>query len=111
MFLASLRLGGLCAGANYEQMAALDAYGKAIGLAFQIVDDLLDAGGDEQAVGKRLHKDAGRGKLTFPRLLGVETSRRRAGELIAEAVAALACFGSAAESLEALARFVLERNR
>ena len=111
MFLASLRLGGLCAAANNEQMTALDAYGKAIGLAFQIVDDLLDAGGDEQAVGKRLQKDADRGKLTFPRLLGVEESRRRAGELIAEAVAALACFGSAAEGLEALARYVLERNR
>ncbi|MEX2185353.1 MAG: polyprenyl synthetase family protein [Pirellulales bacterium] len=112
MFLVSLRLGGLCAGASTEQLTALDAYGKAIGLAFQIVDDLLDAGGgDEQAVGKRLNKDADRGKLTFPRLLGLEDSRRRAGELIAEAVAALQRFGSAAEGLEALAQFVLERNR
>jgi geranylgeranyl diphosphate synthase, type II len=111
MFLVSLRLGGLCAGADSEQLAALDAYGKAIGLAFQIVDDLLDEGGDEAAVGKRLNKDADRGKLTFPRLLGIEESRRRAGVLVAEALAALAQFGSVAEGLEALARYVLERNR
>jgi geranylgeranyl diphosphate synthase type II len=111
MFLVSLRLGGLCAGADSEQLAALDAYGKAIGLAFQIVDDLLDENGDEAAVGKRLNKDADRGKLTFPRLLGVEESRRRAGVLVAEALAALRPFGPAAEGLEALARYVLERNR
>ncbi len=111
MFLVSLRLGGMCAAASSEQLTALDAYGKGIGLAFQIVDDLLDAGGDEKAVGKRLNKDADRGKLTFPRVLGIEASRRRAGELIAEALSALACFGSAAEGLEALARYVLERNR
>jgi geranylgeranyl diphosphate synthase type II len=111
MFLVSLRLGGLCAGADSEQLAALDAYGKAIGLAFQIVDDLLDESGDEAAVGKRLNKDADRGKLTFPRLLGVEESRRRAGVLVAEALAALRPFGPAAEGLEALARYVLERNR
>jgi geranylgeranyl diphosphate synthase type II len=111
MFLVSLRLGGLCAGGDGEQLAALDAYGKSIGLAFQIVDDLLDEAGDEAAVGKRLNKDAGRGKLTFPRLWGVEESRRRAAALVSEASAALAHFGSAADGLEALARYVLERNR
>jgi geranylgeranyl diphosphate synthase type II len=111
MFLVSLRLGGLCAGADAEQLAALDTYGKAIGLAFQIVDDLLDEGGDEAAMGKRVNKDADRGKLTFPRLWGVDESRARAGSLVAEALAALRPFGSAADGLEGLARYVLERNR
>jgi geranylgeranyl diphosphate synthase type II len=111
LFLASLRLGGLTAGATAEQLSALDAYGKALGLAFQITDDLLDAAGDEAAVGKRLNKDAQQGKLTFPGVVGLEASRRRAEDLIHQAVAALAPFGDAAEGLEALARFVLERNR
>jgi len=130
MFVASLRLGGLSALGSRdgvwqesdsfsepiaepmaEQLTALDAYGKSIGLAFQIVDDLLDESGNEAMMGKRLNKDAGRNKLTFPALLGVEESRRRAARLVDESIAALAPFGSAAEGLEALARFVLERNR
>jgi geranylgeranyl diphosphate synthase type II len=110
MFLVSLRLGGLTAGATTEQLAALDAYGVAVGLAFQIVDDLLDLHGDEAAMGKRLNKDADHGKLTFPGLLGVDESRRRAADLIARAIDEIAPFGSAADGLEALARFVLARN-
>jgi hypothetical protein len=62
-------------------------------------------------VGKRVAKDQGRGKLTFPGLLGTEASRARAAALVAEARAALAPFGSRAEGLEALAQFVLERDR
>jgi geranylgeranyl pyrophosphate synthase len=89
----------------------LEEYGRKLGLAFQIADDLLDVQGDEAAAGKRVDKDSGHGKLTFPRLLGVEESRRRAERLIDEACGELAPFGAAAERLEALARFVLERNR
>ena len=110
MFLASLRLGGLIAGANAEQLSGLEIYGKKLGLAFQIVDDLLDVGGDEGIVGKRLGKDHARGKLTFPGLLGTDESLRRAQLLIDDGCAALVPFSPHASRLEALARFVLERN-
>jgi len=111
IFLASLRLGGLVAQAESEQLAALETYGRKLGLAFQIVDDLLDIAGDESIVGKKLHKDLNRGKLTFPGLLGVEESQLRAGGLINESCAALTPFGDRAGRMEALARYVLERNR
>ena len=108
---ASLRLGGLAAGADAAALAALDRYGRALGLAFQITDDLLDVRGTEDVIGKRAGKDAGQGKLTFPLLLGVEASLRRAEQLIHQACAALEVFGPQAGGLEALARYVLERNR
>lgn len=111
MFLASLRLGGLVAGAGEPPLAALAEYGRKLGLAFQIVDDLLDVEGNETVLGKRTRKDVNRGKLTFPGLLGVEPSRRRAERLLDEACAALARFGAQAEELSALARYVLERDR
>jgi geranylgeranyl diphosphate synthase type II len=106
----SLQLGALTARASDRQRTALDEYGKRLGLAFQIVDDLLDVNGDADTLGKRVGKDSQRGKLTFPGVIGVEESARRATVLVDEAVAALAPFGSHASSLEALARYVLERN-
>ncbi|HWA97249.1 MAG TPA: polyprenyl synthetase family protein, partial [Pirellulales bacterium] len=111
MFQASLRLGALVAAASAEQTAALEHYGRAIGLAFQIIDDLLDVSGSEAIAGKRVGKDADRGKLTFPGFLGVAQSRSRAEALIAEACIALAPLGSGGDGLEALARYVLERDR
>jgi geranylgeranyl diphosphate synthase type II len=111
MFLASLELGALAANATSAQRAALHEYGAALGVAFQIADDLLDVEGNEAQLGKRVGKDAGRGKLTFPVLLGVEESRQWAVALIDEACAALAALGQRAASLEALARYVLERDR
>ena len=111
MFLVSLRLGALTANADSRQIQILEEYGRALGLAFQIADDLLDVSGDEQAVGKRVGKDANRGKLTFPGLLGVDESRRRAEQLIAQACDALAPLGPPAENLVMLARYVVERDR
>ncbi len=110
MFLVSLRLGGIVAGATPRQLSALDHYGRNLGLAFQIVDDLLDVKGDITAMGKRVAKDSGRGKLTFPALLGVEASRLRAEQLIHGADEAIEVFGDRAGPLQTLARFVLERN-
>jgi geranylgeranyl diphosphate synthase type II len=110
MFNVSLRLGGLVAGANETELAALSRYGDNLGLAFQIVDDLLDFRGDEAKMGKRTRKDSAKGKLTFPGLLSVEESSRRARELIDRACAALAPLGGASCRLEDLARYVLERN-
>lgn len=111
MFSASLELGWTVAGASEAQAAALRKYGECLGLAFQIIDDLLDVDGDEQATGKRLRKDLDQGKLTYPSLLGVEESRRRAEQLIGEAVDALTPLAPRAQRLESLARFVAERDR
>ena len=110
LFLASLQMGGLIAGADAEQIEALTAYGTKLGLAFQITDDLLDVGGNEETVGKRVGKDSQRGKLTFPRVVGAEESAVRAERLIDEACAALDVFDSTSGRLEALARYILERN-
>ena len=109
MFLVSLRLGALVAGAGPVERAALDEYGSRLGLVFQITDDLLDVRGDATAMGKRAGKDSGRGKLTFPGILGVEESMRRAERLVAEARAALEPFRPHVEGLQALAHYVLER--
>jgi geranylgeranyl diphosphate synthase type II len=106
----SLRLGALTAQASPAQLRAVLDYGRALGLAFQITDDLLDVRGNAAAAGKRVGKDAQSGKLTFPGLLGIDASARRSRELIVEACAAAAVLGPAAGSLEALARSVLERN-
>ena len=111
MFVASLRLGGYVAAADDVRQAALERFGQKIGLAFQITDDLLDVDGDEAMLGKRVGKDSKQGKLTFPGLLGIDESRRRAQGLVDEASAALAPLGEDRSRLDALAHFVVERNR
>jgi geranylgeranyl diphosphate synthase, type II len=110
LLTASVQLGGITGGASNEQLAALEAFGQALGLAFQITDDLLDVSGNQAIVGKRVDKDAARGKVTYPQLLGVEASRMRAAELTEQACQAVDTFGSAAKPLQDLARFVLDRN-
>ena len=109
LFLAALDLGCLAADGTQAHRDALAAYGLAFGLAFQIADDLLDAEGTEADMGKRVGKDAERGKLTFPTVLGSAASRERAAELTAEACAAIAPFGEPADSLIALARWIIAR--
>ena len=110
MLLASLRLGGFIGGASPAELAVLENFGHNIGLAFQITDDILDADGDEDQMGKRVNKDDQRGKLTFTTLLGVEASRQMAKELIQSAAASLKNSSLQANRLEAVAQFVLERN-
>jgi geranylgeranyl diphosphate synthase type II len=110
MIRVSVRLGAIVAGANEAQLAALETYGTNVGLAFQVVDDLLDVSGTEKELGKRVGKDNDRGKLTFPALVGVEESTRRANELIETACRALGETDLEGEHLESLARYVLERN-
>ena len=110
LFLASLELGGLSAGGSASQLAMLAAYGRAFGLAFQIADDILDAEGDEATMGKRVGKDAGRGKLTFPTIVGLEESRTRASTLAAEAAGAVHALGGKAAALAALARWIVARD-
>jgi farnesyl diphosphate synthase len=99
--------GAVIAGAD---RGPLRRYAAALGLAFQIADDILDVTGDEAKTGKRLHKDAEAGKATFVSLLGLEGARERAAELVAEAEAALVGYGNAAANLIAAARFVIARD-
>lgn len=110
LFRAALKMGGIVAEAPPAKIEALDRFGRAFGLMFQITDDLLDVEGDAGRAGKRLGKDAGRGKLTYPGLLGLDESRRKAHQLLTEAEAALAPFGPAAERLMDLTRSVCGRD-
>jgi geranylgeranyl diphosphate synthase type II len=107
----SIRLGGITAEADASQLSILDKYGRHVGLAFQIVDDLLDVNSSEQLLGKGVGKDARQGKITFPGILGLDQSAQYAGELIDKACQALVPLGSRAAGLDALARYVLKRNR
>jgi geranylgeranyl pyrophosphate synthase len=104
---ASCELGALAAGASAAQRSALAAYGEAIGLAFQIADDVLDATADAATLGKTPGKDAAQGKLTYVALCGLDGARAEARRLLDTALAALAPLD--APDLAALARFVVER--
>lgn len=110
MISVSLRLGGLASEATSVELDALARFGRCLGVAFQITDDLLDVCGTEASMGKRVGKDASLGKLTFPGLLGIEASRQRAEQLVAEATAAISIFAERGAGLAQLAAYVLERN-
>ena len=111
LLVASLQLGAISAKADPEKLACLEEYGKCLGLAFQIVDDLLDLRGDQVKMGKRTNKDSQLGKLTYPAVLGSSESELRAQQMVDEAIAALEPFGQSAEPLNFLARFVVERSQ
>jgi farnesyl diphosphate synthase len=107
---AAVRMGALCAGADAATLATLDAYASALGLAFQIRDDLLDIEGSAEALGKTPGKDAEQGKPTYPALLGVEGARAALEEQGAAMRAALARLPQPAPELEALAELTLRRS-
>ena len=90
--------------------APLRAYATALGLAFQIADDILDVTGDAAKAGKRLHKDAAAGKATFVSLLGLDGAKARAAALVREAEQHLRPYGAAAQHLIAAARFAISRD-
>jgi geranylgeranyl diphosphate synthase type II len=106
---ASIRAGGIAGKAEGESLAALTRYGEAIGLAFQIVDDILDIEGATEEMGKRAGSDARKHKATYPALFGLETARQDAARLLAEGKAALRPLGEKAAILAALADFVGSR--
>lgn len=108
LFRACVTLGWL-AGARSGPQGALEDFAACFGLAFQITDDLLDVQGNAATAGKAVGKDAARGKLTYPGLLGVEESRRRAKDMVARAVEAVAPFGEKGRPLAALAESILDR--
>ena len=107
----SLELGGLVAGASAEQLQALLCYGEALGLTFQITDDLLDATGSSEDVGKRTGKDTDKKKLTFPNFMGLDASRQAANDWTRKACESLGGFSDRAAALIELAHFVLQRDR
>jgi len=94
-----------------EKAAALDAFGRCIGVAFQIKDDILDVEGETHVIGKPAGADQRLDKATFPRLFGLEESRRRCAELLDTALAELSIFGDDTAPLEWLARFIVERGQ
>ena len=102
--------GAVIGGATKEQSEALDAYARSIGRAFQIADDILDVTGDEQKVGKTLHKDDKENKLTFVSVCGLEKAKEMAFLLIDEAKESLKPFGAKANTLKDLADFIIERD-
>jgi geranylgeranyl diphosphate synthase type II len=117
LFCACLKLGVLAVqgerpgGPEPTLVSALDEFGSCFGLAFQITDDLLDVEGNAEQTGKRVQKDAARGKLTYPGFLGIAESRRRASQLGEQACLRLQLLGEAGTRLQALFRYVLERDR
>lgn len=105
----SVVAGGVYAGANADDVARLDVFGRKAGLAFQIVDDVLDLTVDSAHLGKTAGKDRATEKATWPAVFGLEQSQRDAAALVAEAFAALAPFGSRADGLKSVARYLVER--
>jgi geranylgeranyl diphosphate synthase type II len=106
---ASVRMGAICAGACPEQYDALSQYGEHVGLAFQIVDDILDVEQPSEALGKTAGKDAQQGKITFPAVYGVDRSKEMADVELARAHDCLRMFGERAYWLHQLADLVVSR--
>ena len=111
LITASLVSGGLYAEAKDSEIGKLRAFGLAIGLAFQIVDDVLDVTQTSEQLGKTAGKDTASEKATYPALFGIDASVRKADALVIEAFGELETFGDRAETLKELARFLVERKK
>jgi geranylgeranyl diphosphate synthase type II len=110
LLTASCRMGAIAAAATDQKLEALDSYGRHLGLAFQIVDDILDQTSTPQKMGKATNKDAAKGKVTYPMLIGLDASQKEAQQQLSIALDAIAPLGHKSHGLAALARFVVERN-
>lgn len=108
LIAASVKIGGLLAGASGDMIAALDHFGRELGLAFQIVDDILDIEGDPEALGKSVGADDRLAKATYPKVVGLEQSKRIAAEIIERAKSALTGFPQSVEFCS-LADYILSR--
>jgi geranylgeranyl diphosphate synthase type II len=117
LIVAGLRLGAMIGSGEGTSTSTLNClrdltvFGESLGLAFQIIDDLLDVSGSAEMTGKRVGKDAARGKLTYPGLLGLAESRQRADRLSSEAIASLETWGEAARPLITVATALLRREK
>ena len=110
LFRAAVRIGGILGGGDEVEVEALGRFGEGFGLAFQIIDDLLDVVGDPERLGKGARKDDVRRKATYPSLWGLDIARQKATAALEAALAALATFGADGEELRALARESLARD-
>jgi geranylgeranyl diphosphate synthase, type II len=110
LLTASCRMGAIAAGADDTKLAAVTRFGRHLGLAFQIIDDILDVTSTPEQLGKATNKDAERGKNTYPAMLGIEFSRAEAQRQLDAAIGSLSDFSTSADGLRSLARFVVERN-
>jgi geranylgeranyl diphosphate synthase type II len=108
---ASVRVGAVLGGGSAHEIAALRAYGRHVGLAFQVADDILNIEGEPAMLGKPVGSDEAHQKATRPSLTGLDQAKARAAQLVDKASEALGIFGNKAEPLAALARYVIERNR
>jgi geranylgeranyl diphosphate synthase, type II len=106
---ASVKAGALLGGATGSSLASMVTYGEAIGLAFQIADDILDIEGTTEQIGKDAGSDQERGKATYPAVVGIAEAKRRANELVEMAIDALASFDEKAEPLREVARYIVAR--
>ncbi len=111
LITAACRMGALCGRSDKPQLGALTQYGRAIGLMFQVVDDLLDVTQTTEHLGKTAHKDAEQGKLTYPSVLGVDASRAEVARLRGLALGALAPLGESAQPLRDLCQYMAVRTR
>jgi geranylgeranyl diphosphate synthase type II len=111
LIAASVVSGGLYAGADENAIQSLREFGRSIGLAFQIVDDVLDVTQTSEQLGKTAGKDTASEKVTYPALFGVEESLKKADALVATALASLDSFGQRGEILKSLAHFLVERKK
>ena len=111
LITASLVSGGLYAGAKDGEVRKLRAFGQSIGLAFQIVDDVLDVTQTSEQLGKTAGKDTAAQKVTYPALFGIEESERKADALVSSAFSELESFGQRADTLKELARYLVERKK
>ncbi len=108
---ASVRFGGICAGAAPQRLAALGTFGSRIGLAFQIVDDVLDVVSSTDELGKTAGKDASQDKATYPALYGIAGARNRARQCLRDALDAIDCLGDSGRVLRELATFIVSRTK
>ncbi|MGA8492399.1 MAG: polyprenyl synthetase family protein [Terriglobales bacterium] len=111
LIAASVVSGGLYAGADEDTVEKLRSFGKSIGLAFQIVDDVLDVTQTSEQLGKTAGKDTAAEKATYPALFGIDESLKKADTLVENALSSLEGFGARADTLKALARFLVERKK
>jgi geranylgeranyl diphosphate synthase type II len=111
LLCCSVRLGGMSANCTAVQLRALTDFGYHVGLAFQVIDDILDVTQTSEKLGKTAGKDTRAQKATYPSIVGLEKSRKIAADLTAKAFAALKPFHGRARALEALAEFLLKRDR
>ena len=111
LIAAATESGALAGKGSEAQVAALARYGRAIGLAFQIADDILDIEGDTELLGKTTGADEARGKVTYPAAVGLERSRQAANEMVNDALAALEGFDDRANPLRSLANYIITRKK